>query len=466
MSSTTFKPKPFAQAMAHCLVLGWCISLSGLSACSRGLTVSGTKGKESNLDGGLEILEDGGISAEAGPTLGSTRVAGRVVAMDWGRGAAGRKVVIGGKSVITNADGSFSFDEVPSTYDAVVVEPDGALVSIYYGLTRRDPILSHSASYDPILDDPPNRASVVGSLTGDFPFPLDGNHVVTAYYLSDRVRASLQLSNLPAMSPGPDYGPFTLRWAGDASVDGTLVVIGQYGVNGTPWLGAFLASKALTLSDGDAVVENLVLTSVHNGNISGSVQMYDGNAIDAIQFSYSLGNAMGLMGLGEFPSTGRFDCALPDLSALGGDYCATIVAAWGEVQATRCGGQIGMLDFSIHVQAPPQIQKPTDGSPITKESKLSWTGVTNAVYLLDIIPDSATSTVPRIQAYLSGTQLAWPDLKSLGVEFPVGQTYGYRVSGFVPYASMDAFASSEGPYRTGVDLQQLDSKAISLVLIR
>jgi hypothetical protein len=357
-------------------------------------------------------------------------------------------------------------DDVPATYDAMVVEPDGTQLSIYYGLTRRDPILSHSTNYNLHLDDEPYHASIAGTLSGDFPFPLDANHLATAYYMSDRASASLQLGPFPGMSAGPDFGPLTVRWLGSSSVTGKLVVLGQYGVRGTPWLGAWLASEALTVSNGGAAVNNLVLASVRNGNIAGNVAMYEGNAIEAIQFSYSFGDAMGSIALGEYPSKGSFDCALPDLSSLNGEYCASIVDVWGDVHATRCGGQLGMRDFSLHVQAPPQIRKPVDGSPVTKESKLSWTSVEGGVYLLAVMPELASPETPRIHAYLMTTELAWPDLKLLGVEFPVGQTYSYRVSAFLPYASMDALSSSKGPYRVGVDCQKLDSGTISLVLIR
>jgi hypothetical protein len=125
-----------------------------------------------------------------------------------------------------------------------------------------------------------------------------------------------------------------------------------------------------------------------------------------------------------------------------------------------------MTDFSIQVQTPPQIVKPENGSPITKDSKLSWSSIRNGMYLLDLSPDFETPTAPHIQAYVSGTQLGWPDLKSIGVEFPSGITYTCQVSGLIPYASIDDLASSEGPYKTGLDRQQLDSDTIDLVLVQ
>jgi hypothetical protein len=125
-----------------------------------------------------------------------------------------------------------------------------------------------------------------------------------------------------------------------------------------------------------------------------------------------------------------------------------------------------MNDFSIQVQAPPQIQKPTDGSPITKDSKLSWTGIPNGVYMLDLSPDRITATSPHIQIYTSATQLRWPDLHAIGVEFPVGVTYTCQVSGLSPYASMDDLASSRGLFNDEMDRQWLDSAKIDLSLVQ
>jgi hypothetical protein len=125
-----------------------------------------------------------------------------------------------------------------------------------------------------------------------------------------------------------------------------------------------------------------------------------------------------------------------------------------------------MNDFSIQVQAPPQIQKPADGSPITKDSKLSWTRIPNGVYMLDLSPDRIAATSPHIQVYTSATQLLWPDLRAIGVAFPADVTYTCQVSGLSPYASMDDLASSRGPFNTEMDRQRLDSATIDLSLVQ
>ena len=366
---------------------------------------------------------------------------------------------------MTDGVGRFSLDNVTGTYDAMVVEPGGMVVSVYYGLTRRDPILSHMAAYDSSSDSPTQSVSIAGMLTAGFPFPVDSSHVITVYYLADHGYGVLQVGSLLA-SAGPGYGPLSVGWNGDASITGRLVAVGQYGSYTVPWTKAFLASNSLSLASGDVTTVDLALAEVSIGQIGGTIQMYSGNAVEGVHFSYRLPGTMGGIELGQCTTTGKYSCGLPDLTTLGGDYCVYILDVWGYAQATKCGGALGMNDFSIQVQAPPQIQKPTDGSPITKDSKLSWTGIPNGVYMLDLSPDRITATSPHIQIYTSATQLRWPDLHAIGVEFPVGVTYTCQVSGLSPYASMDDLASSRGLFNDEMDRQWLDSAKIDLSLVQ
>ncbi len=86
--------------------------------------------------------------------------------------------------------------------------------------------------------------------------------------------------------------------------------------------------------------------------------------------------------------------------------------------------------------------------------------------MLDVRPYLASADAPHIQAYASATQLLWPDLTSIGVAFPSGSTYTCRVLALRPYLSIDELASERGPYRTGIDRQELDSETIELTLVQ
>ncbi len=416
--------------------------------------------------GGSQLLPDGGGSATQTDSVdGGGPVTGAILSTWGGHGFPGRQVIIGNQSTVTDSVGGFSFEQVAETYDVVMVEPGGWDVSVYYGLTKRDPILSDSGNGGSSLDTLMQSVSITGTLTADFPFPVDSSHLVTLYYLADRGHGAVQVGNGLA-SAGPGYGPIWVGWNGDTSITGSLVAVGQYGLAGAPWTTAFLASKPLSLASGDAPTVDLALAEVSTGQIGGTVQMYNGNAVEGVDFTYRLTGMMGAIELGRCSTTGKYSCGIPDLSALGGDYCVSIVDVLGFAQAKRCGGAIGLSDFSVQVQAPPEFQKPADGSPITKDSKLSWTGISNGVYMLDLSPDSPSVASPHIQVYTTATQLLWPDLHAIGVEFPAGATYTCQVSGLSPYASIDDLASSRGLFNDQMDRQWLDSTTIDLSLVQ
>jgi len=418
----------------------------------------------SSVDGGTELVPDGGYF-KSDSIDGGGPVRGTVLGTGSGYSFPGRQVVIGAQSTVTDVDGGFSFEQVPGTYDVIVVEPGGWNVSVYYGLTRRDPILSHSGGGGSSLDSPAQSVSITGTLTADFSLPVDSAHLVTVYYLADHGHGAVQVG-AGLVSAGPGYGPLWVGWNGDTSITGTLVAIGQYRAAGTPWTKGYLASKPLSLASGDAPTQDLALAEVSIGKIGGTIQMFSGNPLQGVDFTYRLPGMMGGIELGQCSTSGTYSCGLPDLTALGGDYCVSIVDLFGVAQAKKCGGRIGMSDLSIQVHSPPQFLKPADGSPITKDSKLSWTSISNGVFMLGMSPDKPTASSPYIQVYTSATQLIWPDLHAIGVAFPADVTYTCQVSGLLPYTSMDDLASSRGPFNTELDGQWLDSAKIHLSLLQ
>lgn len=453
MRNDTERP---ALAMLLILILG----------CESGR--SGVRTPAAIPDGGPTEGSDGGAAEDTSVDEESgVPVKGTAVAIGWGRGVAGRRVEIGGQSVITDRDGAFEFDSVPAAYDVVVSEPDGLGLSVYYGLSRRDPVLSHDATYDPTLDAPTRSASISGSLSGAISFPLDADHVVGIYYLSAVARANVQLSVLPSMSGGPQFGPFQIAWNDASTVEGDLVALGQYGTASAPWLGAYLGRVgSVVLTQGVPLVEDLTLDPVPTGHIGGTVAMYPGNVVEAINLSYQPVRSKGQIGLGRFVTAGKFDCIVPDLSSIDGSYCMSIADEWGEATVVKCGGRIGMTDLSVQVPAPPQFSKPQDGAPITKDTSIAWSAVPGAAYLLDLSPDAVAAETPHIQVYTAKTAFRWGDLVALGISFPPGATYTHRVSALVPYASADELASSSGLFQSGLDRQQLDSNPVDLVLVQ
>jgi hypothetical protein len=86
----------------------------------------------------------------------------------WGRPIAGRKIVLGGRSTVSDESGEFTVDGVGARYDVIVGDPDGATVTVYRGLSRRDPRLAHSPGQRPV---PNCSATIDGSITAATPAP-------------------------------------------------------------------------------------------------------------------------------------------------------------------------------------------------------------------------------------------------------------------------------------------------------
>lgn len=190
----------------------------------------------------------------------------------------------------------------------------------------------------------------------------------------------------------------------------------------------------------------------------------NGGPITIISASYDGG---GQIELGTCTSKGAFDCEVPDLSVLGGHYCVRTQDSHDQAEATKCGAQIGMKDFRIEIQAPPRIVEPKDKASMTKESRVSWTGVKNSIYLLRAKPDPSDRNARHyVDAYTSGTHLRWPNLEAMGVRFPVGMKYEWQVSSLRPYASMDELASAREAFaKRGTDFQQATSDRIEVNLV-
>ena len=328
-------------------------------------------------------------SAKTAVVSTNDTVAGKVMAVGWGMSANGRRVFMQGREPVLIRDGHFSFDRVPPTYDVWVANPSGDTISIYKGLTRRDPTLWFSDDHTSALDDPPHRATIKGILRGDIPFPVELGYLVNLYYSADRAKGFLQVGHF-SESGGPRFGPMKLAWKGEPSVSGFLVALGEHATKDQRWVGAFLASKPLVVTAGDEARAELKLVPIPTGHIAGAIDTYHLDLVREIYFGYHVPNTSGEIGIGNCPVLKTFECELPDLGSLGGEYCATINFSYFDTTGTarRCGGKIGMTDFSLHVGAPPRFQERGKSSTVTKDSLLAWTDKEKGVYMVDLGPDS------------------------------------------------------------------------------
>ena len=364
---------------------------------------------------------------------------------------------------VIKKDGGFAFDRVSARYELWVDFEGEAPVTVYRGLARRDPVLVHSPSFVTSLDAPERKATVSGIARGDFAFPLARGHAMSLYFLSDRATGRWWMGQ-PGGSLGPRFGRMTVAWNGESSVSGTLLALGQYFESQERLSEAFLARRPLQLTDGGEASEELTLERLPIGRIAGEIKTraYGTNGYLAFRLSGNRGE----IGLECKLKPGRYACAVPDLSALGGEYCMSLVD--GEVGGGRiqqCGGTIGMEDFSLQIESAPKLDPLKQPGTVSKGTVLTWSGDEQAVYSVKIRPD----VMKRVkwfefEMFFVGPRLAWPDLAAYGIEAPTGHRYTVKIARHYPYKSLDEMASLQGPLAQLASYRQAVSRDIELTL--
>jgi hypothetical protein len=380
------------------------------------------------------------------------------VLTEGGYGAINSRVGMKGHApALLEREGRFSYAEAPAVYDLWVANQRGDAVAVYHGLTRRDPVIRFAHGSDSVHDNLPHRAALRGILRGDIPFPVESGYLVNVGYWADRTMAFVQLGhNLPY--GGPRFGRWEMKWGGAPTLDGMLVALGQHGSKEKAWHEAFLASKAVSLVPGADVSVELKMTPVPVGHIAGVVDIMKMDVIRDIHFFYRLAKGGGRLGLANCHVVKTYDCPMPDVTALDGSYCATfyIYFPYGDAtgQVTKCGGKLGMTDFSFHVGPPPKLKAPREGFAMTSESTLSWVDTEKGVYRFELTPDSRMPVKPSIEVFTAEKELRWPDLEGLDLRFPAGAKYRLRVSRLSGHASVDELVS-------GRDLGQDESQEVT-----
>jgi hypothetical protein len=383
-----------------------------------------------------------GSGGAGGEVNGPSR--GRVVDFETSRALPGRRVAVGhplseGAAEIleTDADGYFTF-EASGPYQVLIVDPDGSTVSFYERLETPNPVLVHHSTSS---RNPPTRtASINGTLSGGAPYPLTGlNDMVVVHLLSDQVTTYDSIGgDLPPH--GPDYNLFP--GFESEPLPATLLALGIFrDPADDKRYSAALAMTDFTLFEGENAAQDLELTAVALGHVSGAINVPAGWEFEQTSEYYRMPVPNAAIGFPYapvarvYPGTmgGAFDYELPNLYPAGGQLCIAGMAksvakgdaGEGWVWTEKCGIGFESPPVSIDFEEPPTLVEPAANARFTTGTRFIWSrpGSPSAPNLLELYPSSASLESPGVSIFTTSDTATLPDLEALGVKLPVSAAY-------------------------------------------
>jgi hypothetical protein len=421
----------------------------------------------------------GGVSAVTSAGAAEGRVAGRVVERWLGRPLAGRTVVIGGASVVTDERGAFFVSGVPASYDATVIDPNHAAISVFRGLHRRDPLLVHRSSE---TSDEKQVAEVRTTLHGGAPTNDDFVEVVfEAPHVTGGIVATPWNSSFARY---PDVNPFTVVWTGADTITGDLFGVQLAHAAGgdpkAPTRAAFFGRQAITLRgrriSGAPTFEDLCAGRVAPSAVPAPPKpitlalapiatrhialLNEPARVREINIVYRLPEYGGEIALPAVRTNRRtpqppFELEVPDPAALGATLC--VRAGDGRSYGERCGPFSTPVPIP-DVRPPPQLSLPNatfERYPLlTRETSVAWTKRDAGVYVLELETRHPSAAEPNVHIYTVEGEAAWPAPGPAHVPFPVNVArYDVEVIELAPFASLDA-ALGPGGLRAPVESYQ------------
>jgi len=380
---------------------------------------------------------------------------------------AGRVVEISGKRAVTDEAGRFSIEGVAATYDAFVSHEDGSWVSLYRGMSRRDPVFSHRSLDYRTMGREQHVAPLVVTVEGGT-WPLDRDSLVI------QVRGpAMKVETLRSGSDGPETGPIRIRWDGGPKLDAELVVVRRnYPSKAYTELepGELLqrfemARVPLELEAGREVRITVKLASMPALRVRGT---WGGRIVQAPPVGSDLYRDYRWI-FGKFGSVvygtlvsrdGTFDYGIVGLDPLLAEDPRTLCLRVHDVRsmAQRCG--VGPNDaVSLTLDDPPRLlvpsispeaakaararREPSFGPPLTDRSEFSWEAAPG-VNRLRVEAQSSTPATPSFDVYTVESHVRAPDFLRQARLSRSEASYSVSLTHFGPFASLDEAFAPDG----------------------
>jgi hypothetical protein len=362
----------------------------------------------------------------------------------FGGPVAGQTVIISStafsQKTVTNVNGTFTVTDAPSPYDASLIFTGGGGVTavVFAGLTRLDPTLVAGGG-----SQVGRMATLSGRLTGGH-FPEASGEVTNLIFGSPQVSP---------YSLGQDFGDptssnyeSTIYWVGPNPLMGTLYAlqVQEDAVSGLPVDYPGYGTQGVALEDGATISnQNVVLGPVTTGTLTGTISVPPGYTSWSASVSLAVAPGVflptGVAGL----SQDAFSFVTPVIPGTSLVLGASAQAGDGVNVTGTSSVQLLLSDggssVTLVIPAAPTLLQPVAGATdITLKTVFTWTQVSGAVYIVDIVGPFQDFTV-----YTAATTLTIPDLADAGLSLVPSTSYLWVVSALAPIGSVDDVVAPE-----------------------
>jgi Carboxypeptidase regulatory-like domain len=354
------------------------------------------------------------------------------------------------QSVVTDAKGSFSVANVPTPYDATVLDTASQFAIEFQGLTRADPTL-FAATGLPFS----RNATLGGQLSG-------GTYPEPAGYTTGFVFSSPETQQAFNFQTSASYS-LSIGWSGAPSTTGTLYALQIHAGPSTlplDYPGYGMLSGVVLQDQGSLEGQNIVLAPGTQATLSGAANFPAGYTVDTKSFSLVLSPGVSLPLGYDFSAGADFTYATPSIPGTSVAVGATASTAAGEYIGTQKTGLANASGIVLSGPIAPSLSSPMDAATgVSVTTAFSWTAYAGGIHVLLFYLDGPSG--PSFVVFTAATTATIPDLASMGFTLPASARYGWHISALAPVTSVDALAAPRftqtlfaGDYTQGISVSR------------
>jgi hypothetical protein len=397
------------------LVLGFGVLIAGLSGCSGG-------GGDDGGGGGL-------------PT-GPLTVTARVINLS-GLPIANAAVWISGHGPFaTDGNGEVTVPDMPSTYEALIVDTSTGTNHFWPALTRPDPVFTMNAIGPPVDGEP-----ITGHVTGGVGWPVPPSHNTDVHFV---YHAGFGFSVTDADPATGEYSFGGASWFGPLTTSATFYAF-QYlaDVNGDPVSFTGFGSLAIPLLTPNTVITNpdIGLAPVPTSTITGMVNLPPGmtSIFQFVRLRPAAGSSLMLPGTETFlPTIMSFAPVVPGLAR---DLLVFAATGLGELcLVVREDLPDPAPNLMIDVPEPTGLFLPVQGALDVDHGTPFQVTATPGGRVFTVRFSPSGNPGPSIVLHTTESTFTIPDLSAYGITIPPGSNYEWSVAANGPLASLDEAA--------------------------